>query len=96
MAGIYTYILLLFPATEHFGIVFTAGYPKLLQLLVSDAALLQYPRLLSKVIITIFLEPALLDSTVVDAVKNHCTFVSSGLCHGNTFLCFSLVFIMPF
>lgn len=65
----YPCVLLLFPATEHFGIVFTAGYPKLLQLLMSHSALLLYPRLLIKVTITSFLEPALFDSAVVDAVK---------------------------
>lgn len=63
------YVLLLFPATQHFGIVFTAGYPKLLQLLISDSALLHYPRLLITVTITSFLEPALFDTAVVDTVK---------------------------
>lgn len=66
MSG-YPDTLLLVPATEHFGIVFSAGYPKLLQLF-SDSALLHYLRLLIKVTITSFLEPTL-DSAGFDAIK---------------------------
>lgn len=62
-------LVLLFPATERFAILFTAGYPKLPQLLISVSALLPHSRLLIKFTIISFLEPPLFDSVGGGAIK---------------------------